>query len=110
MDQSAVAIIGVLAALGGSLIGATTSIVTLLVQTHRDDKKHRQQLAVQLAADDRKLHLENAKPGTAVPPISVYLVFYVALLDEVAKGTATAERIGELYAENQILIKAAMKR
>lgn len=106
MDQTQVAWVAAYAALGGSAIGALASIVTISVQAHFEAKRHRQEMAVKMAQDDRGQHLAKAAPGAAVPPLAVYVSYYVALLDKVSQNTLTPESVLELGRQNQALFKA----
>lgn len=103
MDQTQIAWIAAFAALGGSLVGALASIVAIAVQAHGEAKRHRQELAVSLAKDDRERHLGAAKEGQNVPPLAVYVAFYVAMLREVERGSLTPEKVKELDADNRRL-------
>lgn len=103
MDQSQIAWIAAFAALGGSIIGALASIVSIAVQSRNEAARHRQELAVKLAQDERNQHIDLAKEGDPIPPLSVYLSYYVALLEAIDKRTLTADKVRELSEDNRKL-------
>lgn len=103
MEQSQIAWIAAFAALGGSFIGALASIVTIAVQSRNEAARHRQELAVKLAQDERNQHIDLAEDGDPIPPLSVYLSYYVALLEEIDKRTLTADKVQELSEDNRKL-------
>lgn len=80
--------------------------ITISVQAHFEAKRHHQEMAVKMAQDDRAQHLASAKPGTAIPPLAVYVAYYVELLRAVSENTLTPEKALEIGNTNQALFKA----
>ena len=85
-------------ALLGTLIGAATTIGTMIVQAQRDAAKHRQDAALQLALADFAQAVDLAKTNgpTRVPPIAIYLAYHLKALALAEKGTLTIEDFGDL--------------
>ena len=76
--------IPLLSGLIGALIGATASIVTIIVQSRLQDKRERIKMATQIAMDDVKSKVEIAiKSGrkAEIPPPIVYLHYNIKLME-----------------------------
>jgi hypothetical protein len=90
--------IPLVSALLGTLIGAATTIGTVIVQSRRDAAKHRQDAALQLALADfgHALDLAKTKGPATVPPIAIYLAYHLKALELAQKGTLTVKDFGAL--------------
>jgi len=108
MDTVQIALIAAGSALGGSFIGAAASLVTMFVQTSRDDASQRREAAVQLALAEHAMHVALAKEnrGDSVPPIATYISYHLSILNKAAKGSLSADDIIETTAETRVLTTA----
>jgi hypothetical protein len=76
-------------ALVGVLIGSITPIVNGWMQARFEHRRERMRLATQLAIEDYRVAMEKAKngrPGTLVPPLSLFVVYHTLLLERIASG------------------------
>lgn len=98
------------AALGGSVVGAIATMAGLVVQSIGDRRKHRQEMALKMATDDRALHMEKASPGAAIPPLAVYIHYYLNVIDEISKGKLNEASLNRIGDENQEVFEAIRTR
>lgn len=99
-------VISLLAGLIGAIIGASASIITVVVQARIQDRRERMRQATNLAIEDYKLQLEISKrvPGNGkIPPVTLFVDFHMRLARELEAGTLTPESYGRVCAENQAL-------
>ena len=91
----------------GALIGAGTSIATVIVQAHFQNKRDRTKDAVGLALEDWKTRLAivTQKGGTGLP-LAVFVQYHTKLMELAEQGQITPEAIRALNKEQEILIAA----
>jgi len=91
----------------GALIGAGTSIGTVIVQAHFHNKRERTKDAVGLALEDWKTRLAivTQKGGTGLP-LAVFVQYHTKLMELAENGQITPEAIRALNKEQEILIAA----
>ncbi len=84
----------------GGIIGVAGTLVTLLVQSKNEAKRHRVEVAYRIASDTRREHIDLLKEnGGGIYPVDVYLVHSLALMDEMAKGPLTPEAFERVNAQ-----------
>ncbi|HUN54062.1 MAG TPA: hypothetical protein VMU29_02785 [Smithella sp.] len=91
----------------GALIGATASIVTIIVQSRLQDKRERIKMAAQIAMDDVKTNVEIAlKSGrkAAIPPPIVYLHYNIKLMELLENNKLDSHTLRVITEENRKLI------
>jgi NhaP-type Na+/H+ or K+/H+ antiporter len=93
-----------LSALAGAIIGTAASIATILIQAKINDRRERTRQAVTLALEEIKFQAANAKPGTGILPVSVYLYHQLAVLKAIEENDFTAERLRKITDETDALI------
>ena len=99
--------IPLLSGLIGALIGASASIVTIVVQSHFQNKRERLKMAVQTAMDDVKMSMEIAlksERGTAIPPSIVYLHYHMKLMELLESDKLDSDTLRSLTEENRKII------
>ena len=99
--------IPLLSGLIGALIGATASIVTIIVQSRLQDKRERIKMATQIAMDDVKSKVEIAiKSGRKVeiPPPIVYLHYNIKLMELLENNKLDSHTLRVITEENRKLI------
>jgi hypothetical protein len=87
-----------LSALAGALIGSLSSIVTIIVQARNEAKRQRLRMTIELALEQYKVQIANARPGTAIMPMSTYLHHYMQLAKAMEDGELSPERIRQIHA------------
>ncbi|MGC2080672.1 MAG: hypothetical protein WA728_32590 [Xanthobacteraceae bacterium] len=98
-----------LSALAGALIGSFSSIAAIYIQAKSSERRERIRQALTLAMEDIKNQLANAKPGTGVYPISIYLHHHLAVLRAIEKNKYTPERLREIAAADEGLMELCRK-
>lgn len=84
----------------GGILGVAGSLVTLLVQSKNEAKRHRIEVAYKIALNTRSEHMELIKEnGGGIYPIDVYLVHSLALIDEMARGPLSPESFDRVNAQ-----------
>ncbi len=103
MDQYIPLISGLI----GALIGATASVITIIVQSHYQNKREMTKESITLALEDWKVRLEiiKAQGGKALP-LAVFIHYHTKLIALAEKGKITLVAIKQLSAEQEELIKA----
>ena len=99
--------IPLLSGLIGALIGATASIVTIIVQSRLQDKRERIKMATQIAMDDVKSKVEIAiKSGrkAEIPPPIVYLHYNIKLMELLENNKLDSHTLRVITEENRKLI------
>jgi len=99
--------IPLLSGLIGALIGATASIVTIIVQSRLQDKRERIRMATQMAMDDIKTNVEIAlKSGkrASIPPPIVYLHYNIKLMELLEDNKLDSNTLRVITEENRKLI------
>ena len=93
----------------GALIGSLSSILVMLIQSHYQNKRKLINHGVQIAFQDYKSQLENAKPGTKVVPISLFIHYHTKMISLASKGKLTPTALEELDDELKALMEAVDK-
>lgn len=103
MDQTLVPLIS---GLVGALIGATSSVTAIWVQSHYQSKRETRRMAFDAAIADCQQAFEAAKTlkrEAEVAPLTAYLHFHVRYLDLLERGTLNAESLKALKDERDQL-------
>jgi hypothetical protein len=90
----------------GALIGASASVVTMLIQSKIHDKRERMRLIKELAIHDFEKSIEIGKAtgrGFNVIPLVVYMHYHSKLLEAMEKDELTPEVAKKLYDESKTL-------
>lgn len=100
-----------LSAFGGAIFGSVASVVTVIIQSRKEEARHMREMAVQLALADQSRHLEEARarsPGVQTPilPLSGYVAHYLHALNLARKGSLTAEDLRALKDEGEKVAEA----
>lgn len=93
----------------GAVIGALASVGGMYVQQKQQNRRDRLKIAVDLAIQEynRDLELAKAKTGGAfVAPLDSYVICHASLLDALAEGVVTPEKIRELTSERDRILAA----
>ena len=96
----------------GAVVGASASLLGLVIQQHYQTKRERTKVAADLGLAEYQRDLDLAKNanGGLVAPLAGYVISYVRLLDELSTGRPiTPEKIKALSIE-QTMILAAFPR
>jgi hypothetical protein len=89
VDIPANVLIPAAAGILGALAGSIAPVIVSLLQQRGEHRRERLRLAVQLAVEENKMILEQIKmqPGNyTVLPMSAQIVYFVDVLDLVARG------------------------
>lgn len=73
----------------GALVGATSSIVTVWIQTSVQANRDRLNVVKELAFEDHKKSVENAKLSgktIRIPPVTLYLHYHLELAKQLEAG------------------------
>ena len=97
-----------LSALAGAIIGSLSSVATIWIQARIGDKREKIRQATTLALEELKIQIANAKPGTGIFPIAIYLHHQVAILNAIEDNDLTPERLRKIAADNSALIDATI--
>lgn len=97
------------AGLVGAFIGSTGSIAAVLIQNHYQSRRDRARMALEFAMEQREEDSARARPGQAIPPISVYAHYHHGLIDMVESNRLTADRIREHSAKNALLFDSIIE-
>jgi 1-aminocyclopropane-1-carboxylate deaminase/D-cysteine desulfhydrase-like pyridoxal-dependent ACC family enzyme len=98
--------ISVAAGLIGALIGASASIITIVVQAKIQDKRQQLQTIIQLALEDYKLQMEickNSGKRVCFYPIILHLHYYQELMKLMEESKLGEENIKDLFEKNKKL-------
>ncbi len=101
-------ILSLLAGLIGAVIGASASIITVVVQSRIQDRRERVRQATSLAIEDYKIQLELSKRvagNGAIPPVTLFVDYHMRLAKELELGSLTPESYGRVVAENESLFR-----
>jgi hypothetical protein len=77
------ALLALVSALGGAIIGSLGTVLTVYLQLRSQDRRERIRQAAALASEDRKLLLDIAreeKRRLALPPMSLFISHYLETL------------------------------
>lgn len=94
-------------ALVGALIGAAASVVTVIVQSHYQNRRELVKQAASMALEDWKtrLGIVTAKGGSALP-LSVFVQYHTKLMELAEQGRITPDSILLLHQEQEDLVAA----
>lgn len=98
-----------LSALIGAAVGASATLVSLLIQQHFQTKRERLKIASDLGLAEYQHDLklaENAPDGGNVAPLATYVICNARLLDELAKGAITGDKVKALTKERDEILAA----
>jgi hypothetical protein len=97
-----------IAGLLGGVVGAVATFSGLVIQQHYQTKRERVKVAADLGLAEYANDLELAKAagGGMVAPLAAYVIANARLLEELAKGPITPEKILELTIERNSLLAA----
>lgn len=102
-------LIPLISGLIGSIIGATASILAIYIQQTQQTKRERIKLACEMALAERNTQIEitmKNNKSAKVQPISLYQHYHIEILDALAKGDLTPEKIKLIKERNRILKQA----
>lgn len=98
-----------IAGLLGAAIGSAASVLGLLVQHHHQTKRDRAKLAADLGLAEYNHNVEFARGvsgGGYVAPMASYVIFNARLLDLIAAGPVTADKVRSLIEERDDVLAA----
>jgi len=98
-----------IAGLLGTVIGALASGIGVYAQQKSQNRRRRQRMAVDLATQEYNHDLELAKASNRVAfvaPLASYVICNADLLDAIAEGEITPEKIRELTKKRDGILKA----
>lgn len=101
-------LLSLLAGLIGAIIGASASIITVVVQARIQDRRERVRQATSLAIEDYKIQLEISKRVSGngkIPPVTLFVDYHMRLAKELEASTLTPESYGSVCAENEALFR-----
>ncbi len=92
----------------GAIIGAASSVVTIIVQSHFQSKREMKIKAISLALEDWKTRYEHIKDkeGVELQPLAVFINYHTNFIKLAEKGAITPEAIKLLSKQNDELIAA----
>ncbi len=98
-----------LSALGGAVIGSLASIVAIWIQSHFQNKRDRNRLAIEAAIEDHRAGLEVMKqtPYATIAPLPAFLHYHFKYLQLLEDNKVTVEAMSELDAERDKLFGTA---
>jgi len=105
-------LIPVISGLVGALIGASASVVTMIIQSRIHDKRERMRLVKELAIHDYEKQYEIGKAsgrGFNVIPIVVFMHYHSKLIEVMEKDELTPEVAKKLHEESKALAKSLPK-
>ena len=80
----------------GALIGSISSIATLVIQSHYQQKRELKKLAVQLAMEDFKFRIANESERIIPASAPVLIGYWDKMVDLVVRGRLTPETMREV--------------
>ena len=92
-------------ALGGAVIGSLASILTIWIQSHFQNKRDRNRLAIEAAIEDHKAAVEVAKghQQAQLAPLTAFIHYHFKYLQLHENNELTEEAICKLNAERDKL-------
>ena len=99
-------LIPMISGLLGALVGASASVVTMLIQSKIHDKRERMRLIKELAIHDCEKSYEIAKESGRnfdIIPLVVFMHYHSKLLEAMEKDELTPESAKKLYDESKAL-------
>lgn len=100
--------IPLISGLVGAFIGGASSVLVVLIQARRDEKRHLRELAMQLAAKEWERHAAVVdQQGGALGPMNFYLAGAMKMLRLIeSKENITAEDLIRSAAESREILEA----
>jgi len=98
-------LVPLISALGGALVGALSSISTLLIQSHFQTRREMKKLAIEFAREDFHARVQDQTGQLSALPASVLIFYYDRLMDIVSRGQLTPESIRGLLREQAELYR-----
>jgi len=98
--------ISLISGLIGAVIGAAASVITIIVQSHYQNKREMTKEAIALALQDWKTRLEIG--GTALPLVA-FISYHTKLIALAEKGELTPEAIKLLSKEQTDIVNAIVE-
>jgi len=98
--------IPLLSALAGAVIGASASILTILINSYYENKRHETQIAYSSAVEDLKTAYAAAEAvnrGGNVAPFECFLWHHMEFMKLTRKGKLTPESLKALKTEAEVL-------
>jgi len=85
----------------GALIGASASVIVMILQQRAQSRREKLNMAAQMALEDHKQHM-NASTGKhlSIQPIVVYLHYYLRLMEEIEGHNLTPETLRRITQDN----------
>jgi hypothetical protein len=103
------ALVPLLSGFAGAVIGAGTSVLTVMLQTRKDDRREKVRLAVEIAKIDHQFAIDMVKmtgrPAN-VMPLPIYIAYYTDLLTAIGEDSLTPEQAVKIREKNRNLGKA----
>jgi hypothetical protein len=93
----------------GALIGAAASVVTIIVQSHYQNKREFRRMAFEAAIEDHRIACDIAKANqqpAQVAPLTAFLHFHYRYLGLLEKGDLNADTLQNLKNERNQLFGA----
>jgi hypothetical protein len=87
----------------GAAIGSASSIATIVIQSRIRDRRDRLKQATDLALEDYKFRA--SMHPKVMPPMVVFLTYYLELMSALERGNLTREKLKELGVRQTDLIK-----
>lgn len=102
--------IPLVSALVGALIGGAASVITVIVQSHYQNRRELVKQAASLALEDWKTRMSIVveKGGSALP-LSVFLQYHTKLIELAEQDRITPDSILLLHNEQEDLVAAIQK-
>ena len=99
------AYIPLIAALIGAVIGSLSSVITIWIQSHYQNKRDRNRLAVDAAIEDHKAAIEIGKghAGAQIAPLTAFLHYHFKYLQLLETDGLSEKAVKELNAERDRL-------
>jgi hypothetical protein len=92
-------LVPLVSALGGALIGALSSIFTLVIQSHYQTKREMKKLAIEFAREDYRARVQDQTGQLGALPASVLIFYYDRLIEIASRGQLTSESVRRLLRE-----------
>jgi len=105
-------LIPLIAGFTGTIIGALSSVTTILIQQKSQSKRDKIKLACEMAKEDQKFLYETIKKEGlkgSLMPVSVFQHYHFEILSALEEGTLTEDKIIKISAENKKLVQLFSK-
>jgi hypothetical protein len=101
-------LIALLSGLVGAFIGASASVITIIIQERHQSKRDRSKLAAELGMRDFENTIEVSKriSGTKeIPPLVSFVLFHDRIMKHLEKGKFTADDYQRICKEHEAIYK-----